>query len=46
VLVILLGSQQREKRVPAVEAARRGNGEVGEESDALGLREDRRKVRT
>jgi hypothetical protein len=44
VLVVLLGPQQREERVPALEAARPGNGEVGEESDALGLREDRVKV--
>jgi hypothetical protein len=46
VLVVLLGPQQREERVPAVEAARPGNGEIGEESDALGLREDRVEVLT
>jgi hypothetical protein len=33
--VVLLGPQQCEKRVPAVEVARPGNGEVREKSDAL-----------
>jgi uncharacterized Zn finger protein len=44
VLLVLLGPEESEKSVAAVKAAGPANGEVGQEGDALRLREDRVEV--
>src|SRR4051794_20046 len=40
VVLVLLRPEQRQERVPAVEAVRSGNGQVDQEGDALRLRQD------
>jgi len=44
VLLVLLRPEESEKRIAAVKAPGPGNGQIGEEGDALRLSEDRVEV--